>query len=45
MLVDARDDDAVAFYEHHGFKRLTSHPRSLFLALGTARTILSTAKP
>ena len=37
MLVDAKDDTAVAFYEHHGFVRLMSQPRSLFLALATPR--------
>lgn len=36
MLVDAKDEAAVSFYEHHGFQRLKSQPRSLFLALGTA---------
>jgi ribosomal protein S18 acetylase RimI-like enzyme len=36
MLVDAKDDEAVAFYEHHGFQKLESHPRSLFLVLATA---------
>ena len=36
MLVDAKDDSAVAIYEHHGFVRLISQPRSLFLALATA---------
>jgi ribosomal protein S18 acetylase RimI-like enzyme len=36
MLVDAKDEAALAFYEHHGFIRLTSQPRSLFLALATA---------
>lgn len=36
MLVDAKDDDAVAFYEHHGFEKLVSQPRSLFLVLATA---------
>jgi len=35
MLVDAKDDHA-AFYEHHGFQRLASQPRSLFLVLATA---------
>jgi ribosomal protein S18 acetylase RimI-like enzyme len=37
MLVEAKDDEAVAFYEHHGCVRLTSQPRSLFLALATAQ--------
>jgi hypothetical protein len=36
MLADAKDDDAVAFYEHHGFQRFASQPRSLFLVLATA---------
>lgn len=41
MLVDAKDDAAVTFYEHHGFLRLASQPRSLFLALGTVEKVLS----
>ena len=44
MLVDARDDAAVAFYEHHGFERLISQPRSLFLALATAEKALRSRK-
>jgi ribosomal protein S18 acetylase RimI-like enzyme len=36
MLVDAKDDAASAFYEHHGFQKLASQPQSLFLALATA---------
>jgi ribosomal protein S18 acetylase RimI-like enzyme len=35
LLVDAKTDDAVAFYEHHGFLRFVSRPRSLFLPLAT----------
>jgi ribosomal protein S18 acetylase RimI-like enzyme len=41
MIVDAKDDAAVAFYEHHGFRRLTSLPRCLFLALATAENALA----
>lgn len=41
ILVDAKDDAAVAFYEHHGFVRLASQPRSLFLALGTAERAMT----
>lgn len=37
MLVGAKDDAAVAFYEHHGCKKLASQPRGLFLALATAQ--------
>jgi len=35
LLVDAKNDEAVAFYEHHGFQRLVSQPRTLFLPLAT----------
>jgi ribosomal protein S18 acetylase RimI-like enzyme len=31
LTVDAIDDRAAAFYDHHGFRRLVSQPRSLFL--------------
>ena len=41
MLVDAKDEAAVAFYEHHGFERLISQPGSLFLALGTAEKAMA----
>ena len=44
ILVDAKDDAGVAFYEHHGFQRLTSPPRSLFLALATAGKALSSGR-
>jgi len=45
MLVDAKDDDALAFYEHHGFQKLASQPRSLFLALATAAKALGARGP
>lgn len=41
MLVDAKDEDAASFYEHHGFQRLASQPRTLFLALATAEKALA----
>jgi GNAT superfamily N-acetyltransferase len=41
MLVDAKDEEAASFYEHHGIQRLVSKPRSLFLALGTAEKALA----
>ena len=31
LLVDAKDDNAVAFYRHHGFIAFDSQPRTLFL--------------
>lgn len=36
LLVDAKDDRAVAFYRKHGFIPLASRPISLFLPIATA---------
>lgn len=44
LLVDAKSDAAVAFYEHHGFRRLANAPRTLFLPLATAEKALQSAK-
>lgn len=33
IVVDAKDDAAVAFYKHHGFVAFTSAPMSLYLPL------------
>ncbi|MEO7036675.1 MAG: GNAT family N-acetyltransferase [Polyangiaceae bacterium] len=44
VLVDAKDDAAIAFYEHLGFQRLASQPQSLFLVLATAGRALAAAK-
>ena len=35
LLVDAKNDKAVAFYRHLGFSPFTSQPRTLFLPLAT----------
>ena len=40
LVVDAKDDEAQRFYEHHGFMLLARHPRSLFLPFATARVAL-----
>jgi ribosomal protein S18 acetylase RimI-like enzyme len=40
LLVDAKNDDAVAFYRHYGFRSLASQPRILFLPLATAQQAL-----
>ena len=40
LLVDAKNDRAVAFYKHHGFRMLVSQPRTLFLPLVTAQKAL-----
>lgn len=37
LLVDAKDDAAVAFYQHHGFAAFGDLPRALFLTVATAR--------
>lgn len=34
LMVDAKDEAAVAFYVHHGFIVLPDSPRTLFLPLG-----------
>ena len=36
LMVDAKDDSAAAFYQHHGFVALPSSPLALFLPLATA---------
>jgi ribosomal protein S18 acetylase RimI-like enzyme len=36
LIVDAKDADAIAFYEHHQFQRFASKPASLFLPVSTA---------
>lgn len=36
LIVDAKDDGAVAFYEHLQFRRFASRPMTLFLPLAVA---------
>lgn len=36
MIVDAKDETAAAFYQHHGFIALPDSSRTLFLPLATA---------
>jgi len=40
LLVDAKNDRAVAFYQHHGFRALASQPRTPFLPLANAQEAL-----
>ncbi len=40
LLVDAKDDVAVAFYLHHGFIALAREPRTLFLTVAVAEKAL-----
>ncbi len=37
LVVEAKDAAAVAFYQHHGFRRSASRPAALFLPIGTLR--------
>ena len=39
LLVDAKSDQAVGFYQRFGFRILASRPRTLFLPLATAQKI------
>lgn len=41
IVVDAIDDRAVAFYEHHGFAPVQNNPRRLVMKTATARAALS----
>jgi len=36
LVVDAKDDDAVAFYQHLEFQRFANRPMSLYLPIATA---------
>ena len=44
LLVDAKDDAAVAFYRHYGFVAFTTAPRVLFLPLATAAKIFDASR-
>lgn len=43
IVVDAKDEAAVRFYEHHGFTRFGDATQQLFLPLATVRLLI--AKP
>jgi ribosomal protein S18 acetylase RimI-like enzyme len=45
LIVDAKDDTAVAFYQRHEFRRFVSKPSSLFLPIATALQALSAWPP
>lgn len=38
LVVDAKDEAALNFYQHHGFVVFASLPMTLFLPLATAKT-------
>jgi GNAT superfamily N-acetyltransferase len=41
LIVEAKDDDASAFYRRQGFQPFVSRPHSLFLPLGTVKKAAS----
>jgi len=46
LVVDARNDQAAAFYHRDGFRVIASHPRTVFLPLATAhKLLLQKARP
>ena len=45
VLVDAIDDEALAFYEHHDFEPLPARPRRLLMKLSTAAKALDVPWP
>ncbi len=45
VVVDAKDENAIRFYEKHGFEKLTSKGDSLFLPLGDAMNQLIRGQP
>jgi ribosomal protein S18 acetylase RimI-like enzyme len=40
LVVDAKNDQAVAFYQRFGFQTFHSQPRTLFLPMATAEKVL-----
>jgi len=40
LVVDAKDDRAIAFYRKHGFQSLNDRPRTLFLPIATALKLM-----
>ncbi len=45
LLVEAKNDHAVAFYEKYGFRAVADRPRTLFLPLVTAQKTLLEVRP
>lgn len=40
LLVDAKNDQAAAFYQRYGFRQIAGQPQTLFLPLATAQKTL-----
>lgn len=45
MVVDAKDEAAIAFYRHNGFIALPESPRTLFLPLASFQAARSSSSP
>jgi ribosomal protein S18 acetylase RimI-like enzyme len=45
LLVDAKNDAAVVFYQKYGFRAVAGRPRTLFLPLATAQKGLLQVRP
>lgn len=45
LLVDAKNEDAAAFYERYGFSAIAGRPRALFLPLAPAQKTLIQTRP
>lgn len=45
LVVDAKDEDAVRFYGHHGFIAFEDQPRALFLPLAMAKDLAASGSP
>lgn len=45
LIVDAKDDNAVSFYKHHGFLMLDAESRTLFIPLASYATYIDKSKP
>lgn len=45
VVVDAIDDEAAAFYEHHGFERLPNNPMRLVMKVSTVAKELGISWP
>ena len=44
IVVDAKDDLAVAFYRHHGFNIFVNDPRALFIPIASVSKLFSSGK-
>jgi ribosomal protein S18 acetylase RimI-like enzyme len=39
LVVEAKNDQAVAFYKRYGFRVIVNHPRTLFIPMATAQKV------